>query len=144
MSIIWSEQIDPILSRGISLDHLGVRNWAADLAGFTEDDGGEAAAGRDGQGAVVARGWGGHQGFTGTAILFGNLCCLRGPLREQARSHSGPRSNVGAGLLANARSAGFLLLQVFSTLQRLIAQQQVLVGADLFFLEHAPDRKSVV
>lgn len=28
MSIIWSEQIDPILSRGISLDNLGVRNWA--------------------------------------------------------------------------------------------------------------------
>ena len=28
MSIIWSEQIDPILSRGISLDSLGVRNWA--------------------------------------------------------------------------------------------------------------------
>ncbi|MGF0237456.1 Imm40 family immunity protein [Rhodococcus sp. IEGM1300] len=28
MSIVWSEQIDPILSRGISLEHLGVRNWA--------------------------------------------------------------------------------------------------------------------
>lgn len=28
MSVIWSEQIDPILSRGIFLEHLGVRNWA--------------------------------------------------------------------------------------------------------------------
>ncbi|KPW73761.1 MULTISPECIES: Imm40 family immunity protein [Pseudomonas syringae group] len=28
MSIIWSEQIDPILSQGKSLNHLGVRNWA--------------------------------------------------------------------------------------------------------------------
>ncbi len=28
MSIIWSEEIDPILSRGISLESFGVRNWA--------------------------------------------------------------------------------------------------------------------
>ena len=28
MSVIWSERIDPILGRGVSLDHLGVRNWA--------------------------------------------------------------------------------------------------------------------
>ncbi|KRP51148.1 Imm40 family immunity protein [Pseudomonas trivialis] len=28
MNIIWSEQIDPILSKGIPLDNLGVRNWA--------------------------------------------------------------------------------------------------------------------
>lgn len=28
MSIIWSEEIDPILSRGIPLCDLGVRNWA--------------------------------------------------------------------------------------------------------------------
>jgi hypothetical protein len=28
MSVIWSEQIDPILSCGVSLEHLGVRNWA--------------------------------------------------------------------------------------------------------------------
>ena len=28
MSIIWSEQIDPVLSRGISLDNIGGRNWA--------------------------------------------------------------------------------------------------------------------
>lgn len=33
MSVIWSEQIDPILSRGISLEHLGVRNW-----GLRRDD----------------------------------------------------------------------------------------------------------
>jgi hypothetical protein len=30
MNIIWSEQIDPILSRGISLENFGVRNWALD------------------------------------------------------------------------------------------------------------------
>lgn len=28
MSTIWSEQVDPILSRGVLLDGLGVRNWA--------------------------------------------------------------------------------------------------------------------
>ena len=28
MSVIWSEQIDPILNRGIFLDNLGVRSWA--------------------------------------------------------------------------------------------------------------------
>lgn len=28
MSIIWSEKIDPVLSRGIFLGYLGVRNWA--------------------------------------------------------------------------------------------------------------------
>ncbi|KJH79019.1 Imm40 family immunity protein [Pseudomonas sp. ES3-33] len=28
MSIIWSEQIDSILNRGIFLDRWGVRNWA--------------------------------------------------------------------------------------------------------------------
>ena len=33
---------------------------AAELPGLPEDDGGEAAAGRDGQGAVVAGGWAGH------------------------------------------------------------------------------------
>jgi hypothetical protein len=27
MSIIWSNQIDPILSRGISLEQFGIRNW---------------------------------------------------------------------------------------------------------------------
>jgi hypothetical protein len=33
---------------------------------------------------------------------------------------------------------GRLVLQVFGTLQRFITQQQVLVMADLFFFEHAP------
>ncbi|MBN3966989.1 hypothetical protein IMW75_17120 [Pseudomonas gregormendelii] len=28
MSIVWSERIDTVLGRGISLDHLGVQNWA--------------------------------------------------------------------------------------------------------------------
>ncbi|MHC8393465.1 Imm40 family immunity protein [Pseudomonas sp. LB3P93] len=28
MNTIWSEQIDPILNCGVSLEHLGVRNWA--------------------------------------------------------------------------------------------------------------------
>lgn len=28
MSVIWSEQIDPFLSCGVSLEQLGVRNWA--------------------------------------------------------------------------------------------------------------------
>jgi hypothetical protein len=28
MNVIWSEQIDTVLSCGISLEHLGVRNWA--------------------------------------------------------------------------------------------------------------------
>ncbi len=74
---------------------------AAELARLAEDDGGKAAAGRDGQGAVVAGGWAGHQE---------SLCHPQGPLREQARSHrfcEHRRSTVGASLLANARSAGF-------------------------------------
>jgi len=28
MRFVWSENIDPVLSRGIFLDDLGVRNWA--------------------------------------------------------------------------------------------------------------------
>jgi hypothetical protein len=38
----------------------GLATRAAELAGFTEDGSGEAAAGRDGQGAVVAGQLGGH------------------------------------------------------------------------------------
>src|SRR5450830_2102705 len=61
-----------------------------------------------------------------------------GPHRGQARSHSGSRCPCGSGLARDARSEACLLLQVFSTLQRFIPQQQVLVVVDLFFFEQTP------
>ncbi|MNY09700.1 hypothetical protein D3C86_1426340 [compost metagenome] len=46
----------------------GLATRAAELAGLPQDRSGEAAAGRDGQGAVVAGEWGGGHGvFTSTA-----------------------------------------------------------------------------
>ncbi|MNG00077.1 hypothetical protein D3C84_830000 [compost metagenome] len=46
----------------------GLAARAAEFAGLPQDRSGEAAAGRDGQGAVVAGEWGGGHGvFTGTA-----------------------------------------------------------------------------
>ncbi|VVO11490.1 hypothetical protein PS691_03442 [Pseudomonas fluorescens] len=38
----------------------GLASRTAKLAGFAQNDGGKPAAGRDGQGAVVAGGWSGH------------------------------------------------------------------------------------
>jgi len=45
----------------------GLATRAAEFAGLPEHDGGEAAAGWDRQGAVVAGEWGGHEVITGTA-----------------------------------------------------------------------------
>ncbi|MNI26535.1 hypothetical protein D3C73_802370 [compost metagenome] len=45
----------------------GLATRAAELAGLPQDRSGEAAAGRDGQGAVVAGEWGGHGIFINAA-----------------------------------------------------------------------------
>ena len=46
------------------------------------------------------------EGTSGVSQI--GLWCLSGPLREQARSHIGMRSNVGAGLLAKNDNAVIL------------------------------------
>ncbi|MNV32386.1 hypothetical protein D3C71_1237230 [compost metagenome] len=73
----------------------GLAAWAAEFAGLPQDRSGEAAAGRDGQGAVVAGEWGGGHGvFTSTAESLSSD-------RASSRASSLPQgSTVGASLLA--------------------------------------------
>ncbi|MNF49123.1 hypothetical protein D3C84_303880 [compost metagenome] len=79
----------------------GLATRAAEFAGLPEDRSGEAAAGGDGQGAVVAGEWGGHEvesTSSGRASSrAGSLPHLIGVVHRM-RVHR--RSTVGASLLA--------------------------------------------
>src|SRR5450830_315866 len=70
--------------------------------------------------------------------MIQDLWWLGGPHREQARSHRGNAFQMWERACSRCAKRRLLLLQVFSTLQRFIPQQQVLVVVDLFFFEQAP------